>query len=97
MSGGIAYVYDPEKKFERLVNTEMIDLDTMDDDDYNRVQTMVRNHLSYTGSKVALDVLNGWEECKGHFVKVMPRDYKAVLVKRNEKPKLNVKVAEVMD
>jgi glutamate synthase (NADPH/NADH) large chain len=97
MSGGIAYVYNPEGKFEKLVNREMIDLDPMEEDDFERVRTLVRNHFSYTGSKVALDILNNWnQECR-HFVKVMPRDYKAVLEKRNEKPKMTVKVAEVVD
>lgn len=93
MSGGMAYVYNPNKKFEALVNREMIDLDPLDEADFELLRRMVRNHFSYTSSKVALEILDNWNEAKKNFVKVMPRDYKAVLRKRNEQPKVDLKVA----
>lgn len=97
MSGGVAYVYNPDGAFENRVNREMIELETMEADDFYRLQTMIRNHLSYTGSELALSILNDWENTRKSFAKVMPKDYKAVLEKRNEKPKLNVKVAVTVD
>ncbi len=33
MSGGIAYVYDVQNKFSIMCNTEMVDLDPLDNDD----------------------------------------------------------------
>ena len=33
MSGGIAYVYDPDDTFAQRLNCEMVDLDPLDDDD----------------------------------------------------------------
>jgi glutamate synthase (NADPH/NADH) large chain len=41
MSGGIAYVYDPEQSLERLVNKDMVELEAMSDDDQAEVKTMI--------------------------------------------------------
>jgi len=82
MSGGIAYVYNPNSKFEKRVNREMVDLDPLQEVDFEEIRTLVRNHFRYTSSKLALHLLNNWEEAKWSFVKVMPKDYKAVLQKQ---------------
>jgi len=82
MSGGIAYVYNPEGAFEQQVNRGMIDLDPMEENDFDAVRTLIRKHFHYTSSKRALDILNDWDSCKQHFTKVMPRDFKAVLERR---------------
>jgi glutamate synthase (NADPH/NADH) large chain len=97
MSGGIAYILDTEGTFPDRVNKEMIELEELSEGDFERVRIMVRNHFSYTSSKVALDLLNNWEQRKRELVKVMPVDYKAVLEAKNMAPAMNVKVAEVMD
>ena len=83
----------PEGKFEELVNKEMIDLDPMSEADLEILRKMVRNHFSYTSSTVALNILNDWDAQKALFVKVMPRDYKAVLAQRKTTPKVEVKLA----
>ncbi len=93
MSGGIAYVYNPEGAFQRHVNTGMVDLDPMEEEDWNMLRTMIRNHFSYTSSPRALEILQDWDKYKMHFTKVMPRDYKAVLQKRKMKPVMDVKIA----
>jgi glutamate synthase (NADPH) large chain len=95
MSGGIAFVYDLDGKFRRQVNPDMVDLDPMGKKDYELVRRMVRNHFSYTGSKLALSILEDWNACKTRFVKVMPRDYKAVLNKAQKAPEVELKVAVV--
>ncbi len=95
MSGGIAYVYNPEQKFKELVNQEMVDLDPLDKDDVKLLQQMISNHFSYTESKLAKDLLDNWKTTVGHFTKVMPRDYKAVLLQKKEKPKIQVQAAVV--
>ena len=84
MSGGVAYVYDTEKTFTDKCNKEMVDLDPMSAEDYDIVRAMVRKHFHYTSSKVALNILNDWDTFKEHFIKIMPRDYKAVLEKRKK-------------
>jgi len=79
MSGGMAYVFNPNGEFERRLNPGMVDLDSMEDDDFKRVRALIRNHFRYTSSQVAAGILQDWEIQKGFFTKVMPRDYKAVL------------------
>ncbi|HMS88942.1 MAG: glutamate synthase large subunit [Acidimicrobiales bacterium] len=79
MSGGIAYVWDPEGRFEGLVNREMVDLDPLDDLDTSWLVTAVFRHQSETGSEVAGRILSDWQYAAHQFVKVMPRDYKRVL------------------
>jgi glutamate synthase (NADPH/NADH) large chain len=79
MSGGIAYVWDPDDTFHRRVNGEMIDLDPLDDEDREIVRGIVRRHQAQTGSAVASRLLDRWHESVRSFVKVFPRDYKRVL------------------
>ncbi|MDH4090452.1 MAG: glutamate synthase large subunit [Cyclobacteriaceae bacterium] len=81
MSGGIAYVFDPEHALERLCNKDMVELETMDSEDKAAVKTMIEKHFKYTGSDPAEWILGKWEEAAELFVKVMPKDYKAVLQK----------------
>ena len=79
MSGGIAYVWDPDGTFPQLVNDEMVDLDPLDDLDTSWLVTAVFRHQSETGSEVAGRILSDWQYSVPQFVKVMPRDYKRVL------------------
>ncbi len=82
MSGGVAYIYDPFRKFSYNCNPQTVDLDPLDTEDYPVIRTMVREHFRHTGSKLALLILTEWESYKRLFTKVMPRDYKKVLEKR---------------
>jgi glutamate synthase (NADPH/NADH) large chain len=79
MSGGVAYVYDPDETFAQRLNTEMVDLDPLDDDDRGWLRERVALHGTETGSEVASRLLSSWETEVMHFVKVMPRDYKRVM------------------
>ncbi|MGB8651678.1 MAG: glutamate synthase large subunit [Mycobacteriales bacterium] len=72
MSGGTAYVVDLD---ERNVNTEMVDLDPLDDGDRETLRQMLTEHVAETGSPVAEQLLDQLDR----FTKVMPRDYKRVL------------------
>lgn len=79
MSGGLAFVYDPEGTLQHNVNTAMVDLDVPDAEDEEQLQTLLKTHLVHTGSNVASDILRGWEHRKMHFFKVFPKQLKAVL------------------
>ena len=89
MSGGIAYIYDPNKTFAAHFNNDMADIETVTEEDFEVIRKMIRDHFRFTGSEKAHEMLNSWQldefGPKQHFVKVMPRDYKAAL----EKKKLN--------
>lgn len=79
MSGGIAYVYDVNKKFKDNCNTEMVDLDECTLEDKNELFIMLQKHFEYTGSTVAKFILDDLDNQLQHFVKVFPIDYKKVL------------------
>ncbi|GAA2789085.1 glutamate synthase large subunit [Mycolicibacterium pallens] len=79
MSGGIAYVYDPDGKLPANLNTEMVDIDEFDDADVEWLRDIIVAHVDATDSVVGQRILADWSGQVGNFVKVMPRDYKAVL------------------
>lgn len=82
MSGGVSYVLDLDGSFPDKVNRGMVDLDPFEAEDVKKLRELVSNHHKYTKSDVAQDILENWDEYIDKFVKVMPRDYKAVLIKR---------------
>jgi glutamate synthase (NADPH/NADH) large chain len=79
MSGGIAYVYDVNGEFHSLCNTEMVELDPLDQDDAHWLNEMISKHYKYTGSSVAKFVLDDMDNQLRNFIKVFPTDYKKVL------------------
>jgi glutamate synthase (NADPH/NADH) large chain len=79
MSGGVAYVYDPDHLLPDNLNTEMVDLDEFADGDLDWLHNMLVAHSDATDSAVAQRILADWPRQAGDFVKVMPRDYKRVL------------------
>jgi glutamate synthase (NADPH) large chain len=85
MSGGIAYVFDPEHALEKLCNLDMVELEHLEEEDKAEVRTMVEKHFNYTTSDPAEWILENWEIATELFVKVMPKDYKLVLKKQKEK------------
>ncbi len=84
MSGGIAYVHAPDKDAFRLnCNLGMVELEDIEsDDDRGDLRELIALHQQYTGSTVAARILDDWPESLSHFVKVMPTDYKRVLMER---------------
>ena len=80
MSGGIAYVFDEQGDFPIRCNQAMVDLDPMDEEDIETVTTLLKNHAQYTQSTVAKRILEDWDNQMSKFVKVMPKDYKRVLL-----------------
>ena len=79
MSGGIAYVHDPDGVFPAKVNPEMVDLEAPDDGDREWLRDRISQHMVNTDSAVAERILANWATEADRFVKVMPKDYKRVL------------------
>jgi glutamate synthase (ferredoxin) len=83
MSGGVAYVYDPDGDFHVRCNQQMVDLEQLEDaEDIELVHGLLERHREYTGSTVAEALLADWPGVTSRFVKVMPRDYKRVLLEQ---------------
>ncbi|MFQ3575042.1 MAG: glutamate synthase large subunit [Cytophagales bacterium] len=84
MSGGVAYVYNVTGEFQKNCNLEMVDLDPLEGEDIESLKKLITDHYSFTGSNVAKYILENWTEELNKFVKVMPKDYKQVLLKRKQ-------------
>ena len=80
MTGGTAYVFDQEADFKDKVNGEMVELDYLTEtEDEAVVKEMVEEHLKYTGSDRAAEILNNWLDYREKFIRVMPRDYQRMI------------------
>ena len=79
MSGGIAFVYDPDGMLPQRTNHEMVALEALDDDDLTWLRERVQLHGRETDSAVASRLLADWDAAAASFVKVMPTDFKRVL------------------
>ena len=79
MSGGVAFVLDKDGMLQTRLNTEMVDIEAIADDDAEQLRSLVSAHFTETGSAVAERLLNDWETSIEWFTKVMPTDYRRVL------------------
>jgi glutamate synthase (NADPH/NADH) large chain len=80
MSGGVAYVYDPDGEFPEKANTGMVTLyDDLDESDEAMLRRLVENHAEYTDSARATRLLDDWATAVTDFVKVMPDAYAEVI------------------
>jgi len=84
MSGGIAYVYDPKNNFKKNCNMSTFDLEKLViNEDKEELKTLITNHHRYTKSDVAKKILSNWNNELANFKKVMPIDFKRVLMETN--------------
>ncbi len=79
MSGGVAYLIDID---QRRVNTEMVEIESLDAADRAILEEVLRRHRDETGSPLATGLLDDWDANVERFAKIMPRDYKRVLAAR---------------
>ena len=88
MSGGIAYIWVPSDQFLANCNLGMVELEDVEDpEDIAELKQLIEQHQQCTGSTVAADLLARWNEAITEFVKVMPSDYKRVLLERKKSQK----------
>jgi glutamate synthase (ferredoxin) len=81
MSGGIAYVLDVHGRFSARCNPQLVELEPLEAiEDIELVRDLIGRHVLYTGSAYAARILDRWTETAAMFVKIMPRDYKRVLL-----------------
>jgi glutamate synthase (NADPH/NADH) large chain len=60
----------------------MVDLDPLDEEDILVLHQMISKHYGYTQSTVAKFILDDFENQLKNFIKVFPKDYKKVLLKK---------------
>ena len=92
MSGGVAYIYDPDGTFEQSCNPSMVTLEKiereniqpkgprhLDQPDETILKNLIGKHQELTDSSIAKDILTDWEKELDKFIKVMPNEYKRAL------------------
>ena len=85
MSGGEAYVFDEHNKFKDLCNKGMVGLEEVETkEDIEALHRLIEKHHKVTGSRTANRILENWSDMLEKFVKVMPHDYKRVLIEREK-------------
>ena len=102
MSGGIAYVLDEDGSFKKRCNMAQVELESVIDSnisvteeemnnmlsyDAQRLYSLVTNHLEYTGSIRAKNILDNWKIMLPKFTKIMPVDYRRALLDIQSKTK----------
>ncbi|WP_265446810.1 glutamate synthase large subunit [Flexivirga meconopsidis] len=81
MSGGVAYVLDLD---EHLVNTELVDVTPLREQDRELVHKLLTKHVEWTESAVAAKLLADWPVSAERISLVLPRDYQRVLDVRSQ-------------
>ena len=81
MSGGVAYVLDEEGDFDYYCNMGMVELSLVEDlNDKKELSDLISMHYEHTGSKVAEKILTNMDAYMDRFIKVIPYEYKKVLI-----------------
>ena len=75
MSGGMAFVYDPQERFQKVVNPDSVGWYRVTSPHWEaELKDMVQNHYDRTGSHRALTILDQWEAEVGRFWQVVPHE-----------------------
>jgi glutamate synthase (NADPH/NADH) large chain len=95
MSGGVAYVWDKNHNFDYFCNMDMVEINLVEENFYRKeLHELIRRHYLYTGSKIALQMLDNWSHYIDDFIQVVPIEYKRVLQEEQVK-KLQQKIADM--
>ncbi len=98
MSGGIAYVYDPDNKLIDNLNKATVEIEQMVDPvDIGELLQLIKNHQELTESTVAQTILKNWDASLKDFKKIIPTDYKRALeqIKQNAEKEAREKMPAV--
>ncbi len=85
MTGGVAYVYDPDKALASYVNPEGITLRSVPDASEAQLKTLIGEHFERTLSPRAQAILDDWDNALKAFVEVMPNEILAIQSKLEAK------------
>ena len=80
MSGGVAYVYDEENRLYRNLNKELVLMEKVETKaDKEELKKMLEDHIKFTGSKKATEILKDYAGNLSKFKKIIPEDYKKLI------------------
>jgi glutamate synthase (ferredoxin) len=73
MTGGQAFVWDPEARLRARVNPELVDLHRPHRVHQAELLELIADHAELTGSVRALKILEDWDSEGGHFWRIAPK------------------------
>lgn len=89
MSGGIAYVFDPENTFKNYCNGVDLNIDpVISVEDQVQLEQLIENHFLTTGSPLARRLLDDWKNSLTKFKKVLPEEYRQALLRLEQEEQL---------
>jgi glutamate synthase (NADPH) large chain len=75
MTGGMAFVYDPQERFAKMANPDTIVWRRIGAAHWEeRLRDVVERHISHTDSPLARDLLANWAETLSHIWQVVPKE-----------------------
>ncbi len=91
MSGGIAYLWDPEEQLAKNINPGIVEIEALEEEDERSVLDLMRDHSLFTGSNIATHLLEQWEDERHNFVRVISLPYRQVLeLQRSERAEVTL-------
>jgi len=80
MTGGLAYVYDPDGRFPELVNGDSVLWQRLEVPYYeHQLRSLIEQHAQLTQSRFAAELLNAWPRTRDQFWQVVPKEMLARL------------------
>ena len=80
MSGGIAYVYDPDNKLYEKLNGELVKYTRVESIyDKEQLKEMIEKHYQWTSSPRAKLILDDFDQMVMKFKKIVPYDYQKMI------------------
>ena len=75
MTGGMAYLHDPEGASMPLINLDTVVCVPVSEGHYlDQLKGLVERHMEETGSRKAAEILQHWEDERGNFLQVAPKE-----------------------
>jgi glutamate synthase (NADPH/NADH) large chain len=75
MTGGMAYLYDPEGNTEDMMNMETLVTCPVTVAHWEeQLRDLIQRHVGETGSVKAGEILQNWDVEKANFVQVCPKE-----------------------
>lgn len=79
MSGGIAYIYDPNHDLYTRLNKQLVyTYEVSGKADIETLTQLLKNHYKYTNSDVAQKILSNLDHELSSFKKIVPKDYEKI-------------------
>lgn len=79
MSGGVAYVYDPNHDLYMRLNKQLVNTyEVTGKADKEVLEELLNKHYTYTDSDVAKKILSNLDEELSNFKKIVPKDYEKI-------------------